>query len=464
MQREELVAVLTPLIGRENIAASRADLYAYGYDASIFQGGEPGAVVFPDNTEQIAQVVRFAHQHNIPYIARGAGSNISGGTIPIAGCLIIALSRLNRILEIDIPNQRAVVEPGVINLDLKKALAPYGYTYAPDPGSQSTSTIGGNVAENAGGPRCLKYGITTNHILGLEVVLPGGEIAQFGGKALDEPGYDLTGLFVGSEGMLGIATKIIVKIIHLPEFVTTQLAIFDSQVDAAEAVSDIIASGYLPTTLEMMDRAVIQVVEAHVHAGYPLDAEAVLIIELDGLQDGMTRAAQQIADICKKHRAREVKIAQNAAEQDQIWLGRRKAFGAIARLRPSAYTVDGVVPRNKLPGVLARVLEICDKYKLQAGNVFHAGDGNIHPVILFDERNPEEKALVVQAGIEILQACVEAGGTITGEHGVGLEKQKEMRLLYTDQDLTMMEAIKEAFDPQRLSNPNKMLPQLVSGV
>ncbi|RMF87762.1 MAG: FAD-binding oxidoreductase, partial [Nitrospinota bacterium] len=292
----------------------------------------------------------------------------------------------------------------------------------------------------------------------------GGEVVEVGGKALDEPGYDLTGLLVGSEGLLGIVTKIVVKIVHLPEHIATQLVIFDSLVDAAEAVSAIIAAGLLPTTLEMMDRSVIQVVEAHIQAGYPLDAEAILLIELDGLRDGMSRAVQQITTICQKHGAREVKTAQSDAEREQLWLGRRRAFGAIARLRPSAYTVDGVVPRSKLPTVLAQVMAICEKYHLQAGNVFHAGDGNIHPVILFDERNREETERVMRAGVEILQVCVEAGGTITGEHGVGLEKQREMRLLHTDQDLTMMKAVKDVFDPEGLSNPNKVLPQLISGV
>ncbi|MBM4045300.1 MAG: FAD-binding protein [Planctomycetes bacterium] len=430
---------------------------AYEYDAGVDRR-RPDAVVFPTRKEQVVEVVKLAGAEGVPFVARGAGTNLSGGSIPAKGGLIVEFARMNRILELDIPNQRAVVEPGVINLDLNAALAEHGYFYAPDPASQKVSTMGGNVGENSGGPHCLKYGVTTNHVLGLEVVLPDGELARFGGKAFDAPGYDLTGLFVGSEGMFGLVTEITVRILRQPEAVKTLLAVFNTIEDAADSVSAIIARGILPATLEMMDKAVMEVVEASFHCGYPLDAEAVLIAEVDGLRDGLERLAESITEICRAHRAREVRAAKDAAEAAQLWAGRRGAFGAIARLSPGYLTMDGTVPRTELPRVLRGSLAIGRKYGLRAANVFHAGDGNLHPLLLFDERDPAQAEAAHLAAMEILALCASAGGTITGEHGVGLEKRAAMPLVFSEADLDAQKKVRAAFDPTGLCNPGKMFP------
>jgi glycolate oxidase subunit GlcD len=349
----------------------------------------------------------------------------------------------------------------VITLDLQTAAAKKGLQYAPDPASQKTSTLGGNVGENSGGPHCLKYGVTTNHVMGVTMVLFDGTVAELGGKAPDMPGYDLTGLVVGSEGTLGIATEIILRLIEQPEAVKTMLSIFDSIEDAGNTVSAIIAEGIVPATLEMMDKLVIKAVEESVHAGYPLDAEAVLIIELDGLKDGMERLSTRIIEICRANRAREIKIAKDDAERNILWTGRRGAFGAVSRLRPSYMVCDGTVPRTRLPEVLKKVTEIGRKYDLPIGNVFHAGDGNLHPLILFDYRDAEETARVKKAGTEILRLCVDVGGTISGEHGIGLEKLEEMSFVFSQDDIAAMWKLKNAFDPIGQLNPGKVLPQLM---
>jgi glycolate oxidase subunit GlcD len=367
------------------------------------------------------------------------------------------------ILEIDIENQRAVVEPGLFNLDLQNELARYGYYYAPDPASQKVSTMGGNLGENSGGPHCLKYGVTTNHVLGAEVVLPNGDVIWTGGKAHDNPGYDLVGVLVGSEGTFGIATKLILRIMRKPEAVQTFLAVYDSLEDAGDTVSAIIGAGIIPATLEMMDRLVMKAVEDSIHAGYPLDAEAVLIIELDGIKDGMDRLARRITEICKANHAREVKLATSEAERMRLWAGRKGAFGAVARLRPNYLVCDGTVPRMKLPDVLKKVVEIGKKYNLEIGNVFHAGDGNLHPLILFDARNEEELKKVHLAGAEILKACADAGGTISGEHGVGTEKIDGMSLVFSRDDMGAMKRVKMAFDPDEICNPGKVLPEQLEG-
>jgi glycolate oxidase subunit GlcD len=366
---------------------------------------------------------------------------------------------MNRILEIDLENQRALVETGVLNLDLQNALSPHGYYYAPDPASQKVSTLGGNLAENAGGPHCLKYGVTTNHVLGAEAVLSSGEVLWVGGKAPDPLGYDLLGLLVGSEGTLAIVTKMVVRIMKKPEAVQTFLAIFNRLGDAADTVSAIIGAGIIPATLEMMDQTVIKAIEESIHAGYPLDAEAVLIIELDGLRDGMDRLAARIIEICKDHHVREVKKATSEAEQAQLWAGRKGALGALARLRPNYLLEDGTVPRTRLPAVLKRVVEIGNEHRLQIGIFLHAGDGNLHPTILFDAQNEEERTRVLLAGREILKACVNVGGTISGEHGIGVEKINEMSLLFSEQEFESLRRVKEAFDPTGLLNPGKVIPE-----
>jgi glycolate oxidase len=457
MQKMDLLRKLQSLVGKENVRWKDLDLAVYEYDAGLGRG-KPGFVVFVRSAEEVSSLVKFLHRMGTPYVARGAGTNLSGGTVPLDGGVVIELSRMNRILEIDLDNERALVEPAVSNLSLQNALATKGYYYAPDPASQKVSTLGGNLGENAGGPHCLKYGVTINHVLGAEVVLPNGETTWIGGKAVDPPGPDLLGLLVGSEGTLGIATKILVRIMRAPEKVVTLLAIFKSLAEAGQAVSAIIGEGIIPATLEIMDNLVIQAVEQSVHAGYPLDAEAVLIIELDGLADGMEEQTARILEICQRNGVVSTRRAKDAAERAELWAGRRGAFGAVARLRPSYLVCDGTVPRTRLPEALLAVKAIGEKYRLPIGNVFHAGDGNLHPLILFDDRDPEEMERVHKAGREILKICADLGGTISGEHGIGTEKMVEMSFVFREGDLEMMRNIKAAFDPQNLCNPGKVIP------
>jgi glycolate oxidase len=457
MKRETLIARLKDIVGEDNVLFSEMDLTLYGYDASM-ERGRPDAVVLPGSTEEVSQIMALAHEDRIPIVGRGSGTNLSGGTIPTRGGIVVHFSRMNRILEIDIPNRTVTVEPGLITLELQTRLLAEGFVYVPDPASQKVSTLGGNLGENSGGPHCLKYGVTTNHVLGAELVLYDGSVVWTGGKSQDKPGYDLTGLLVGSEGTLGLATKMILKIVRAPEAVKTLLAIFDAIEDASNTVSAIIAEGILPATLEMMDNVVMQAVEASVQAGYPLDAAAVLIIELDGMEDGMERQAEKILEICKRNNVRDVQLAKDDAERARLWAGRKGAFGAITRLKPSYMVGDGTVPRTKLPEVLSKVLETGKKYDLLIGNVFHAGDGNLHPLILFDERDEEERKKARKAAVEILKICADAGGTISGEHGIGLEKKKEMFFIFSESDLASMRQVKRAFDPEDILNPGKVIP------
>lgn len=457
MERSELISTLQNMLGEPNVLASEMDLTLYGYDASL-ERGRPDVVVLPGSTEDVSRVAALAYKEGIPVIGRGSGTNLSGGTVPVKGGIVVHFSRMNRVLEVDLPNRTVTVEPGVITLDLQNMLLKKGVQYAPDPASQKVSTLGGNFGENSGGPHCLKYGVTTNHVLGAELVLYDGTVVWVGGKAPDQPGYDITGLLVGSEGTLAMATKIMLRIIPAPEAVKTMLAIYDSVEDAGNTVSAVIAEGIVPATLEMMDNLVMKAVEESVHAGYPLDAAAVLIIELDGMADGMDRQAEKILEICRRHRVREVRLAKSDAERAELWAGRKGAFGAVARLRPSYLVCDGTVPRTKLPEVLAKVIEIGKRYDLPIGNVFHAGDGNLHPLILFDERNKEELARVHRAATEILKICAEVGGTISGEHGIGTEKLKEMSFIFSESDMDFMRAIKKAFDPLDIWNPGKVVP------
>jgi glycolate dehydrogenase FAD-linked subunit len=460
MDRQAFITRLRDLLGPKDVLSSRADCATYGYDASVFQGEEIVAVAFPESAAEVAQLVRLACRAKIPYLARGSGTGISGGAIPTQGGLVIELAKMNRILELDLGNQCAVVEPGVINQDLKELLAHqgYGHTYVPDPGSQVVSTIGGNVANNAGGMHCLKYGVTTNHIIGLEVVLPDGEVISVGGKVLDQPGCDLTGLFVGSEGTLGIVTKIILRVVRLPEVVRTQLALFPSVDEAANAVSAIMTAGMLPAALELLDRACMEVVDQAIHIGFPENAGAALIIELDGLNDGMQRSIDRIAEICQQHAVVEIRTARTVEEAARLWLSRRAAYGALARLAPTCYIVDGCVPRTKLPEALARTIAIGTHYGLTIANIAHAGDGNLHPSIPFDINDPDECQRVMACGRDILRMCADLGGTITGEHGVGIEKQNDMPLVFSPTDLAVMHRVKEVIDPENLCNPGKIFP------
>ncbi|MBW1941574.1 MAG: FAD-binding protein [Deltaproteobacteria bacterium] len=459
MKNADIVSRLEEIVGPEHVLSSDMDRTLYGYDASL-EKGQADAVVLPGSTEEVSRVVSLAFQEKIPIIGRGSGTNLSGGTIPVQGGIVVHFSRMNRVLEVDIPNRTVTVEPGVITLDLQNQMLEQGFVYAPDPASQKVSTLGGNFGENSGGPHCLKYGVTTNHVLGAEMVLYDGTVVWVGGSSQDNPGYDLTGLLVGSEGTLGLMTKVILRLLRAPEAVKTMLAVYDTIEDASNTVSAIIAEGIVPATLEMMDHVVMKAVEESIHAGYPLDAAAVLIIELDGMSDGMDRQAEKIMEICNRHHVRDVHTAKDAEERARLWAGRKGAFGAITRLKKPSYMVcDGTVPRTKLPEVLSRVMEIGEKYGLLIGNVFHAGDGNLHPLILFDERDGAELEKVRKASSEILKICAEVGGTISGEHGIGVEKLKEMPFVFSEGDLDAMRNVKLAMDPDNIYNPGKVVPE-----
>jgi glycolate oxidase len=452
-----LVRELSALLGQRNVLWREYDLRLYEYDGSVDKT-LPAAVVTPESTEQVAGVVRACRRAGVPITARGGGTGLSGGALPAPGGVVVALIKMNRILEVDLANLRAVVEPGLVNLQLSQAVAGSELYYVPDPSSQKACTIGGNVGENAGGPHTLLYGVTTNHVLGLEVVTPRGDVVWFGGKALDLPGYDLTGVFVGSEGTIGIATKIIVRLVPLPEAVKTLLAVFANVDEASAAVSDVIAHGIVPAAIEMMDQLAIKAVEAAYHAGYPEDAGAVLLIEVDGLRDGLDEQAAAIASLSLAHGARSVRSARDAKERDLLWAGRKGAFGAMGRLSPDYYVVDGVVPRSTLPQVLHEVREVGRRFALPIANVFHAGDGNLHPLILFDAERPGELARVKEAGAELMRICLRHGGTLSGEHGIGVEKRELMPEAYSACDLEQMLHVKHALDPDGMCNPGKIFP------
>ena len=458
MEKDRMISELVRLVGRENVLSSEMHYRLYEYDASLIRS-KPDCIVLPTSTEQVSKVVKFAHDHKIRIIARGAGTNLSGGSVSIQGGIAIVMTRMNQILDMDIENQRVVVQPGVVTLDLKNVLAKHGYLYQPDPASEKVTTIGGNFGENAGGPHCLKYGVTSNHVLGAEVVLSDGQVVQMGGKALDNPGYDLMGVLGASEGTLAIVTKAVLRIMPKAEAVKTMLCIYNSIEDGGNTVTAIIGEGIIPATLEMMDNLTIKAVEEAYHVGFPTDAAAILIIELDGLKDGMERLTERILTICREHNVREIRVAKDQGERDNIWAGRKGAFGAVGRLRPNYLVNDGTVPRTRLPETLAKVVEIGKKYKLPIANVFHAGDGNLHPLILFDERDKDELVRVHAAATEIMRVCVDMGGTISGEHGIGLEKLHGMSMIFSPKDIAAMKKVKEAFDPLNLMNPGKLLPE-----
>jgi glycolate oxidase len=418
----------------------------------------PQAVLLPSSAEQVQAILRVCHREHIPFVARGSGTGLSGGALPVEGGIVISLTRLNHILEVDIPNARVVVEPGVINAEVTRAVAPYGYFYAPDPSSQQVCTIGGNIAENSGGAHCLKYGFTVNHVLGLEVVLPDGSLVHLGGKVLDRPGYDLTGVFVGSEGTLGIATKVILRIVKRPQMVHTLLAAFNSTDEAGEAVSQIIAGGILPAAVEMMDRLSIQAAEAAVHAGYP-DCGALLLVELDGPAEEVNLLMERVSNICASCGAWEMRLARSEAERALVWKGRKAAFAAMGRISPDYIVQDGVIPRTALPRILREIERLSAEAGLRVANVFHAGDGNLHPLVLYDRKVPGQGRVAEKLAFDILRLCVQAGGSITGEHGVGREKRDFMPVMFAEPDLQTMQLVRCAFDPQRISNPEKVFPR-----
>lgn len=452
-----LIAALTRIVGKGALYWRPEDLLVYEYDGTIDKG-RPSVVVHPNSAEQVAAIVRLGFQHGLPVVPRGAGTGLSGGALATEGGILMPLTRMNRILEVDTVNRLAVVEPGVVNLELSRAVAQHGLFYAPDPSSQRACTIGGNVAENAGGPHCLALGVTTNHVLGLELALADGSLVRTGGWGRERPGYDLTGVFVGSEGTLGIATKVCVRLLTEPEAVQTLLAIFDTLEQASEAVAAIVGAGIVPGALEMMDGPTMRSVENMLHCGYPLDAGAVLLVEVEGQREQVTDAARQVSSVCRELGAREVRSATEKAERELLWAGRKGAIGSFGSLAPNYYILDGVVPPSELPGVLRQVNEVAERYDLLVANVFHAGDGNLHPCILFDERTPGATARVLDAGGEIMRACVEAGGSISGEHGVGVEKRDYMAWIFSEADLAAMQRLKVAFGAGEGFNPCKAFP------
>jgi glycolate oxidase len=452
------VKELRRICGAESVLAGRDETIVYDCDAFVIEKQTPDAVVLPTSTEQVAQVVRLCAERKVPFLGRGAGTGLSGGALALNGGVVIALTKMKRILEVDLRNRRIVAEAGAVNISLTRAVAADGYQYAPDPSSQMACTIGGNVAENSGGPHTLKYGVTVNHVLGLTVVLPTGEVVKLGSKGEDHVGYDLVGLVVGHEGTFGIVTEVVARLVRQPQTVRTMLAVFEDVDAATNTVSGIIAAGIVPAALEMMDKLIIQAVEAAFKFGFPLDAGACLIIELDGLEAGIDAQVAQVQEICRRHQAREVRTAGSAAERDALWKARKRAFGAAGRLAPSNITQDGVIPRTKLPEVLRAIDEIVTRYGLRVANVFHAGDGNLHPLILFDERDPEQLRGVLAASEEILKMCVAYGGSITGEHGIGIEKSGYVTCQFSPKDLEVMAQVKAVFNPLDLCNPGKIFP------
>jgi glycolate oxidase len=452
-----LLRELEKLLGSESVLFQPEEVLLYEYDGSV-EKGRPEAVVFPTTTQEVSQIVKLAAKYNVPIVGRGAGTGLSGGALARAGGLMLVFSRMNRILSLDAGNQRAVVQPGLVNFDLTLAAEPYGLYFAPDPSSQKSCTIGGNVAENAGGPHTLAYGVTTNHVTALELVLPDGEIVRVGNAQGDAPGYDLTGLFVGSEGTLALVTEITVKLSRKPEAVKTLLAVFDSVDDAAETVVDVTARAITPAACEMLDGWTLRVVEDFVHAGFPRDSAAVLLLEVEGLAEAVAAQAVAITEVCNLHHAREVRLARDNAERELLWKGRKNAFGALGRLAASNYVLDGVIPRTKLPQALRRIREIGVRFGFDICNIFHAGDGNLHPIVLYDPRDKRLFERAMQASAEIIRYCVEVGGALTGEHGIGMEKSELMPLLFSDADFDLMRRVHDAFNPNCSLNPGKIFP------
>src|SRR3989440_7802130 len=456
-----MVDQLRSVLGSDAVISKPDELLVYECDAYTLEKHLPAVVVLPRTTEQVAAVVKLCAEHKVPIIPRGAGTSLSGTVLAVTGGVMIALTRMNRVLNVDFRNRRALVEAGCVNAWITNAAKSHGLLYAPDPSSQPACTIGGNVGTNSGGPHTLKYGVTTNHILGFEMVMPDGEIVWLGtrpGEGEDVDGYDLRGAAIGSEGMFGIVTRVLLRLIRAPQAYKTMLGVFESVDHASQTVSDIIAAGILPAALEMMDQLITQAVEAAYHFGFPLDAGAVLIVELDGLAAGLDKQAGRVIEICKSNRAREVRLAKDDDERALLWKCRKRAFGAIGRLSPNYLTQDGVVPRSKLPEIMRFIRATSEKYGLRIPNVFHAGDGNIHPLVLYDERDPDQVRRALAAGHDILEKCIELGGSVTGEHGIGVEKIDFMEKQFTKDDLDAMRALRRVFDPENRCNPHKLFP------
>jgi glycolate oxidase len=453
-----IIAELWAMLGEDGVITEMAELRTYESDGLASYRATPGVVVLPTSTEQVRDVVRLCAREGIPFVPRGSGTGLSGGALPTPGCVLIALSRMRQILAVDLPNQRVIVQPGVINLHVTQRVAPDGYYYAPDPSSQQVCSIGGNIAENSGGAHCLKYGFTVNHVLGMRVVLANGEVADLGGFAVDLPGYDLPGIFVGSEGTLGIATEIVLRIVRKPEAVVTALAAFPHTDAAGQAVSDIIAAGVLPAAIEIMDRLSIAAAEAAVHAGYPEGAGAVLLVELDGVQPEVAEQSAQVETLCQAAGATEWRLARTDEERALMWKGRKSAFAAAGRISPNYIVQDGVIPRTALPAVLREIEALGARYGLRVANVFHAGDGNLHPLVLYDERDEGAFERAEALAGEILRTCVASGGSITGEHGVGMDKRGYMPVMFSEADMATHQLLRCALDPEQLANPEKVYP------
>ena len=460
-QATAVVEELRAALGADFVVTDRAGLGVYELDASdeaITGIHRPLAAVLPETTAQVAEIARIAAEHDLPILARGSGTGLAGGAIATRGGILIVTTRMNRIEEVNLVDRYAVVQPGVVNLDLSTHLAPQGFYYAPDPSSQRACSIGGNLANNSGGPHCLKYGVTNNHVLGVELVLPGGDVCWFGGPSAEGSGHDLTGLIVGSECTLGIITKAMVRILPAPEEKGVLLATFESIETASRAVSATIADGIVPSALEMMDKVTISAIEAGIGAGYPRDAEAVLLVELDGPSQNVADERERVAEILTEHGAITVKVARTQAEAELLWWGRKAAFGTMGRLAPNYHLTDTVVPRSKLPEAMRLVAEVARDYNLIIANVFHAGDGNLHPLILFDRRESGIMERVLEASKVLMQHCIDLGGAISGEHGIGIEKNDALTLTFSDTDFEEMAKAKRAFDPRNHANPGKVFP------
>jgi glycolate oxidase len=459
-RREAIAADLSAIVPGEGVVTGEVELKPFETDGLTAYRQAPMLVVLPETVEQVSRVLRYCHDNGIRVVPRGSGTSLSGGALPLADGVLLVMSKFSKVLEIDYENRVAVVQPGVTNLGVTNAVSSTGFYYAPDPSSQIACSIGGNVAENSGGVHCLKYGLTTNNVLGIEMVLVTGEVIRLGGKHLDAEGYDLLGLMTGSEGLLGVVTEVTVRILRSSEAARAVLIGFRSSEEAGKCVADIIGAGIIPGGMEMMDRPAIHAAEDFVHAGYPRDAEALLIVELDGPRREVEMLLGQVEGIARANGAETIRVSQTDAERAAFWAGRKAAFPAVGRISPDYYCMDGTIPRKELPKVLARIRELSEHYGLRVANVFHAGDGNLHPLILYDANKPDELEKAEAFGSDILRLCVEVGGVLTGEHGVGVEKRDLMPEMFTKADLAQQERVKCAFDPQHLLNPGKMFPVL----
>jgi len=457
MLDQRLIAEMRAIVGPDGVFSDEEQIRTYETDGLASYRQPPALVVLPTSTEQVQAVVRLCHREHIPFVPRGSGTGLSGGALPSEGSVVIGTARMHEILDVDLPNQRAVVQPGVINLWVTQRVAPEGYYYAPDPSSQQVCSIGGNIAENSGGAHCLKYGFTVNHVLGMKLVLADGSLVEIGGAALDTPGYDLPGIVVGSEGTLGIATEITLRLMRKPEAVQTLLAAFATCDEAGEAVSRIIAAGIVPAAAEIMDRLAIEAAEAAVHAGYP-DAQALLLVELDGPRTEVVSQLERVSALCREAGATELRLATTDEERALMWKGRKSAFAAVGRISPNYIVQDGVIPRTALPEILREIAEMSAAAGLRVANVFHAGDGNLHPLVLYDERDEGAQERAEELAGEIIRRCVAHGGSITGEHGVGVEKRPYMAVMFSEADMETHQMVRCAFNPGNLCNPGKVYP------